>query len=102
MFRSLPFDALDLRFTQARHDRTDDVQSDFVLEGKDVVERTIVSLGPDMNAGFGLNQLAGDPHARSRLTHAAFEHVSHAEFMAHPAHAHRLTFVNEARIACHY
>ena len=67
IFWPLPFDALDLRFTQARLDRTDDVQGDFVLEGENVVERTVISFGPDMNAGFGLDQLAGDPHMAAPL-----------------------------------
>jgi len=66
-FWPFPFDALDLRFAQARFDRTDDVQGDFVLEGENVVERTVISFGPYMNAGFGLDQLAGDPHTPSRL-----------------------------------
>ena len=52
IFWPFPFDALDLRFTQARFDRTDDVQGDFVLECENVVERTVISFGPYMNAGF--------------------------------------------------
>jgi hypothetical protein len=49
IFRPFPFDALDLRFTQARFDRADDVQGDFVLESKNVVEWAVISFGPDMN-----------------------------------------------------
>src|SRR5271154_4382348 len=52
-----------------------------------------------MNAGFGLDQLTGDPHTPPRLTYTAFQYIPHAEFTAHAAHAHRLTFVSEARIA---
>src|ERR1700685_4483424 len=100
VFRTFAFDALDLSFTQARFDRADDVQGDFVLESKNIIERAIVFFGPNMNAGFGLDQLAGNAHARSRFTHAAFEHISNAEFVTYPVHADRLTFVNEAGIAC--
>jgi hypothetical protein len=99
IFRPFAFDALDLRFTQARFDRTDDVQGDFVLQGKNVVERTVISFGPDMNAGFGLDQLAGDTHLLSSFTHAAFEQISHAKFTPHLARTHRLTFIDEAGIA---
>ena len=46
IFRPFAFDALDFRFTQARFDRTDDVQGDFVLEGENVLEPTVISFGP--------------------------------------------------------
>jgi hypothetical protein len=55
IFRPFPFDAFDLCITQAWFDRADDVQSDFVLEGENVIERTVISFGPYVNAGFGLD-----------------------------------------------
>jgi hypothetical protein len=45
---------------QARLDRADDAQGNLVLQFEDVVERAVISLGPDMRAGRGLDQLRSD------------------------------------------
>ena len=67
VFRPFAFDALDLCFTQARFNRADDVQGDFVLQSKNIIERVIIFFGPNMNAGFGLDQLGGNTHAGIRI-----------------------------------
>src|SRR5207237_7821826 len=59
-FRALAPGALDLGVAQARLDRADDAQGNLVLQFEDVVERAVISLGPDMRAGRGLDQLRGD------------------------------------------
>ena len=54
---------------QRRHD----LLHDLILQGKDVFERTVVALGPQMIAGGGIDQLRGDPHLIVSFAHAAFQ-----------------------------
>jgi hypothetical protein len=84
---------------QARLDRTDDVARDLILHGEDVAERAVVALGPDMRAGFRLDQLRGDAHARADRAVAALHHVAHAELAADAADVDRASLVGEARVA---
>src|SRR5262249_19742738 len=48
--------------------------------------------------GRDVNELAGDPQARPRLPHTAFEHVAHPEFTADLLDVDCLPFVGEGRV----
>ena len=71
--------ALDLGQPQARFDRTGDAGRNLVLQLKNVVERAIEAVGPDVSAGRRVDQLAGDAHPIAGFAHAAFEHVAHTQ-----------------------
>ncbi len=53
---------------------------DLVLQREDVGEIAVVPVGPDVVASLGFDQLGGDANAIGGPSHAAFEHVAHAEF----------------------
>ncbi len=50
-----------------------------------------------MEAGQGVDELRGHAHALAFASHAALEHVAHAEFPAYPAHVEVLALVRERR-----
>src|SRR5207244_3814797 len=62
-------------------------------------ERTIEAVGPEMSAGFRIDQLPSDAHPAAAFAHRAFEHIAHAHFTADLLHIDRLSLVREARIA---
>ena len=64
---------------EVRLDRGDDALGDVVLHGEQVLQHAVVAIGPDVLAGLGFDQLAGDADAPVGHAHAAFEHVAHAE-----------------------
>jgi hypothetical protein len=78
IFRPLPLDPLDLGRPEGRLDCRDRADRDLVMQRKNVVERAVVTLGPDMRAALRLNQLRGDAHPVARLAQRAIEHVAHA------------------------
>jgi len=53
--RPLTLDALDLGLPEARLDRADRAQRDLILECENIIERPVVTLGPDVRAGLGLD-----------------------------------------------
>jgi len=89
---------LDLRLADRRLDRANDALGDLVLEFKDVLDRPIEAIRPQMRARRRVDQLARDAQPASRLANAAFEHVTHAKLIGHLAHVNRPAFVGEARI----
>src|SRR5262249_15093903 len=91
--------ALDLRLAQLWCYRADDARCEPVLQFEDIVERAIEMVGPDMRTCAGIDQLPGDAHAISGLSHAAFQYVAHAELARHLLHIDGFAFVGEARIA---
>ena len=80
---------------QRRHD----LLYDLVLQGKDVCERTVVALRPQVPAGGGVDQLHGDSHLLVCLAYAAFQHIAHAHLAAHVLYLHRFAFVREGGVA---
>ena len=57
----------------------DDPFRDFVLDGEQILEIPVISLGPDMAAGRCFDKLGGDADAFTPLAHAAFDDVAHSE-----------------------
>ena len=80
-------------------DRSHDLFRNFILQGKNVRQVAVVSIGPDVIAGCGVDELRGDAHAIAALAHAALQHVAHAEFAGDALHVDGLALVDERRIA---
>src|SRR5258708_32858510 len=91
--------ALSLSLGNGRSDGDRYRLGDLVLDREDIGEIAVVTLGPDVVAGFGLDQLRGDADAVAGFTQAAFEHVAHAKLAPDLLHVHRVTLVSEARVA---
>ena len=63
------------------------------------LQLAVVSLGPDVLAGLGVDELAGDADPLAGRPDAALEHVAHAELARDLPHVDRLALVDEARVA---
>ena len=63
------------------------------------LQRPVIALGPQVTAGGGIDQLRRDPHLVVSLAHTAFQHIPHAQLLAHVLHLHRFAFVGEGRVA---
>src|SRR4051812_6380636 len=88
----------DLLQTDARLDRAHDALGHPVLQVENVGDVAVEAVGPDVVAGGSVDQLANDPHPRSGLADAAFEHVAHAQLARDLAHVDRTALVGEAGI----
>ena len=52
---------------------------DLILHVEKVGDRLVEALGPDLTAGFGVDQLDVDAHAVPRALHAALEHIANVD-----------------------
>ena len=77
-----------------------DAFGNFVLEVEDILELAVEAFGPDMGAGFGIDQLGGNAETISRLAHAAFKHIARAKLASDLLHIDLLALVGERRVAC--
>ena len=67
-----------------------------VLQCENIGNFAIVTVGPDMFAGLGLNQLRGDADAVAGPAQAAFEDLTHTQFAPYLLQVDRATLVGEA------
>src|SRR5262245_49764266 len=51
-----------------------------ILQDKDLGERSVISVGPNVSAGESINELSIDPQLVAGTLDASFEHVSDTEF----------------------
>src|SRR5712671_4657341 len=89
----------DLGDLQCRLDNAGDTDRDLVLEVKNVIERTVEVVSPEMRTPSGLDQLCSNAHALAGLAHGAFQDVAYAQLPADLLHVYSPPFVSEARIA---
>src|SRR5260370_11971547 len=73
-----------------------------VLQCENIGNFAIVTVGPDMFAGLGLDQLRGDADAVADPAQAGFEDVTHTPFAPYWLQADRRTLVREASVARDY
>ena len=71
---------------------------DLVLNGEDVGEIAVVTIGPKVPAILAFDELRGDAHARANFADASFQDKSHPEILAHLLHVCRLALVGKGRI----
>ena len=89
----------DLRPPQARLDDAGHLVGYLILQVENVLQRTVIFVGPEMRSGFSFEQLCRDAHASPGLAHASLQHVTHAKLTPDLARVDRLAFVDEARAA---
>src|SRR5205814_8555659 len=97
-FGRLAAGARDLGEAEARLDCADDVRCDLVLKLENIIESAVESVGPDMRAGRGIDQLACNSHPIRGLPHASFEHVTHAQLARRLSHVDRLPLISQASL----
>ena len=73
----------------------DDLGGDFILDGEDIVQVTVVAFSPYVIAVRAIDQLRVDPNPPSRPSDAAFEDMSNTEVAGNVPHIHRLALVCE-------
>src|SRR5262245_60612670 len=66
-----------------------------ILDGENVLELTVVALGPAMGAGHGIDELHGDTNPVTTATNAALQDVTHSQLAPHLTHVRRSTLVLE-------
>src|SRR5262249_5940952 len=83
---------------QFRLDRRDHPLGDLVLGRENVGQVTVVTLGPDVIADLGLDQLRGDADTVAGSPHAALKHITNPELAPDLLHIDCPAFVGEGRI----
>src|SRR5262249_34467322 len=73
---------------------------DLVLHVKQVCDRFVEALGPNVIASFSVDQLRVDANTIAAALHAAFEDVAHVELASDLLHVRGLALVGECRVAC--
>jgi hypothetical protein len=91
--------ALNFRSHDPWRDGPYNALGNLVLNNKDVFERTLVTLCPDVLSATRVDQLRGDANAIGRLSHAPFEHIANTELPPYLTHIDGLTFVGKRRVA---
>ena len=71
----------------------------FILPGKNVLDISIILLGPKMVALQGINKLGRNPDTISGSADASLQHVPDPQVFGNPLHGYRLTFVDGGRVA---
>src|SRR6476660_5012997 len=69
-----------------------------VLQVENIFQSAVKSIGPQMSARRGVDELPSDPHATTRLAHAAFEHVTDTQITSNLLDVDSLAFVGERRV----
>src|SRR5215472_19311277 len=82
-------------FHQLWLDGSHNLPGDLVLKRKDVGQLAIVTVGPEVLAADGIDQLGGNPYAVAALADAPFQDVAHPEFAPDLTYVHGPTFVGE-------
>jgi len=72
---------------------------DLVLQLEQLGQIAVVSLGYDVMAGIGLNQLRGDTYPTPRFAHTAFDDITRPQFFSDPLNIDGFTLVGEGRRA---
>ena len=71
-----------------------------VLHVKQVCDRSVEALGPNVIASFSVDQLRVDANTFAATLHAAFEDVAHVKLAPDLLHVRGLALVGECRVAC--
>src|SRR4029077_18536432 len=77
-------------------------QRDFVLDGKYVVDRTVIAFGPDVRAVAGVDKLRRYANSVAALANAALQNVPHTKLLRRLADVDCMPLVHEAGIARDY
>ena len=84
---------------QGRLDDPGDAESDFVLKLENVFDQAVEAVGPQVRAGLGVDQLAGDAHPVAALAHRAFEHIAHPKLAPDLLHIDGPALVGKGGVA---
>src|SRR6516225_8166245 len=72
---------------------------DFVLHVKEVGNGLVKTLGPEVIAGFGIDQLHVHPKAVAATLHRAFEHIADVQLTSQLLYVDRLALEGERGVA---
>src|SRR5262249_2705230 len=91
--------SLDLGGLDIGLDGSGNSRRDFVLQGEDVAQVSLVAISPDVAAARRLDQLSRYSNAGASLPHAALDDIAHAELAADLPDVGRPGLVEETRMA---
>src|SRR6476660_9766750 len=98
-FSWLVLRTLDLGLFHSRGDRRHNTCGHLVLQLKDILQRSVEAICPEMRSRGCIDELCRNTHPVRGLAHAAFEHVPHPKFTSDLLYIDRPTLVGDARIA---
>ena len=84
---------------QLHRQRGDDLPRDFVLQGEDVRQVAIVTIGPKMSAGCRIDELRGYPYPVAGPADAALDDIVHSQLRPDLLDLHRSALVGEGGVA---
>ena len=90
---------LPITLGQIERERADNLLRHVVLNSEDIGQVPIETLGPQMPARSRVDELRGDPHPVAGFADAPFQHIAHAEALAHLLNVHVPALEGEGRIA---
>src|SRR5262249_33721855 len=96
--RRLSFRALPLSARNAWSYRTNYAGSHLILEIKDILQRSIISVRPKMGARSCINQLACYPYAIAGSSHAPFENITDPQISGHLLDVDRFALEGEGGV----
>src|ERR1041385_5654971 len=91
--------ALDLRLFQLRRDRANDICRHLVLQIENIFECAVETIGPQMSATGGVDELTRYANAAGCFTHTALQKIAHAQFAGDLLDVDRSAPENKAGIA---
>src|SRR5579872_861101 len=87
---------LDLGAFECWCDGPDDTQGHSVLQAKNVVQRAVELIRPEMSVARRIDQLTINANPPLRLAHTSFQDVPDSELVANCLNIHGSRFVDEA------
>lgn len=78
---------------------TRDTVSDVILHGEDVANLAVIAFGPEMTAGYCVDELCADAQPLAAPAYAAFEDLTHAKVAGDLFHINCAALVDECRVA---
>ena len=95
---ALSLDPFNLDLSETWLDYRDHTHRYVILHDKNIIKQTVVTLGPNVDSGLGLDELRAEADAVGHLAYASFEHVAHSQLTAYLLHVNWSTLVDERRI----
>src|SRR5687768_2571403 len=84
---------------QLHRERSDDLPRDLVLQGEDVRQVAIVTIGPKMPAGCRIDELRGYPYPVAGPADAALDDILHPQLRPDLLDLHGSALVGEGGVA---
>src|SRR4029079_6240503 len=94
--------SLEFHLLQLRGNCADNIRGQLVLQIENILQGTVKTFCPEVNACCGLDELPCDAYTARSSAQTSFEDIAHTEFPSDLLHVHGATLVGEAGVTCDY